>query len=109
MNITEPLLNKAGSDKGRKWASQPSDTDGSEFENLQRAMLHEPVAWEDLPPEASAFTCGERFFFAVFPEQAGEREAAAEFWQFHCGEDHPEFGYVSDFAAGAYDRITSEA
>jgi hypothetical protein len=36
---------------------------------------------------ADAYTPGERLFFAVHPNQEGDREAAANWWQKLCGDD----------------------
>ena len=48
-----------------------------------------------------AYSVSERIFFRMFPDDDGDRAAAAEFWELVASCKYPGSSYIAGFSAGA--------
>ncbi|MCW8129381.1 MAG: hypothetical protein KIS92_03270 [Planctomycetota bacterium] len=76
---------------GRVWAEQ--DAEHAELEALAAAFSDPENRFED--NDHTAYSAGERFFFAICPDQDGDREAANCFWESQI----PDAQHLADNAA----------
>jgi len=97
--LSDAKFKDTGRIDGRGWAKYKAEA--IELQRLEEAFETE-MDWAYCEPGAS-YSAAEKFFFIIAPEFAGNRAAAAAFWEVVAVECDTNDYYALHFAYGAMD------